>query len=137
MEIGDIFIVNKADRDGADRVALEINFMLDFNHQDRKPPVIMTVATLGTGIDELGQSIMDHMEYLKATNKFLDRRKNNSKIEILEIIKQNIIDMVSSKSQDAAIDELSIEVSQRKIDPYTAAEQILQKLGERGESYDK
>jgi LAO/AO transport system kinase len=128
MEIGDIFVVNKADRDGADRVVTEINSALDFYNFDRRPPVIKTVATLGSGIDELGENIAGHLEYLKDTNKLLDKRKDNSKVEILEIVKQNIMEMINDNVGDISIDELSFLVSKRDVDPYTAAEQILQKI---------
>lgn len=125
MEIGDIFVVNKADRDGADKVALEINMMLDFHNYDRRPTVVKTAATLGTGINELGGEIINHMVYLKETNKLCDRRKNNSKAEIVEIIKHRVIDRVSGNAGDSRINELSEKVAEREIDPYTAAEIIL------------
>jgi hypothetical protein len=105
---GDIFLVNKSDRDGADRVVAEINAVLDFNNYDRRPPVIKAVATLGNGIEELGERITEHMEYLKNTNKLQDRRKHNSKVEILETVKQNIMYMIESKVGDVSMDEILI-----------------------------
>lgn len=126
MEIGDIFVVNKSDREGADRVVSEINMMLDFNNYDIRPKVIKTTATTGEGIDELGDGIVNYMEYLKETNKLQDRRKNNSKTEIMEIIKQNIIEKIVSDS--AAIDLMSDDVASRKMDPYSAAESILKSI---------
>jgi LAO/AO transport system kinase len=126
MEIGDTFVVNKSDREGADRVVSEINMVLDFYHYDRRPGVIKTVATTGEGIDELGDSIISHMEYLKAANKLQDRRKNNSKAEIMEIIKQDVIKKVFNDS--TIIDKMSGEVASRNIDPYSAAEVILKNI---------
>lgn len=128
MEIGDIFVVNKADRDGADRVVTEINMVLDFNSYDRRPPVLKVCATLGTGIDQLGQNLTDHMIYLKDTNNLQDRRKNNSKVEIMEIVRQNIVDMISRSGGEIHINELSTKVAKRDTDPYTAAEYILQNI---------
>lgn len=128
MEIGDIFVVNKADRDGADRVVVEINAMLDFYNYERRPPVLKVCGTLGTGIDQLGQNLSEHIEYLKDTNKLQSKRENNSKLEILEIIKQNIMDMIWGSKGEISIDELSTKVAARDMDPYTAAEHILQKI---------
>lgn len=129
MEIGDIFVVNKADRDGADRLVVEINTMLDYYNYDIKPPVIKTVATTGTGTDRLGQNIADHMKYLKTTNKLQYRRKNNSKIEILELIKQKVIDMASGNADIIPMDELCEKVANRMLDPYSAADEILSMIG--------
>jgi len=126
MEVGDIFVVNKSDRDGADRVVTEINMSLDFFNYDRRPPVIKVVGTIGTGIDHLGQNIIDHMLYLKETNKLQLRRKNNSRIEILELVKQSIINKISGNASQDQIEELCEKVALRDIDPYTAAEAILQ-----------
>lgn len=128
MEIGDIFAVNKSDRDGSDKVVLEINMMLDFCHYDRRPPVVKICATIGTGIDELGNKIIDHMDYLKLTNKLWDKRKNNSKAEIVEIIRQMVIDKISGNTGRIRIDEISEKVAARELDPYTAVEWILKEF---------
>lgn len=125
MEIGDIFIVNKSDREGADRVVAEINMVLDFNHYDRRPPVIKTVATTGLGMDNVVDNILDYLAYTRETNKFSDRRKNNSRVEILEIIKQKVVEKVSGSTGNGMIDKLTEKVVLRNTDPYTAAELIL------------
>lgn len=126
MEVGDIFVVNKSDRDGADRVVTEINMALDFFNYERRPPVLKVAATIGTGIDHLGQNVVDHMSYLKETNKLQLRRKNNSRIEILELVKQSIIDKISGDASNVPVEELCEKVALRDIDPYTASERILQ-----------
>lgn len=137
MEIGDIFVVNKADRDGADKVVVEINAMLDFHNYERRPPVLKVCGTLGTGIDQLGQNLNEHILYLKDTNKLQVKRENNSKLEILEIIKQNILDMVWGSGGKVSINELAVKVACRDLDPYTAAEYILQNIKDKGDEYDK
>lgn len=125
MEVGDIFVVNKSDKDGADRVVNEINMALDFITSDRRPPVIKTTATTGDGIDKLGDSILSHMEYLTQTNKLLDKRKNNSKSEIMEIVKYSIIERISRNGRSQIIDEFSEKAALREMDPYTACEMII------------
>jgi len=133
MEIGDIFVVNKSDRDGADRVVAEINMVLDFNNHERRPPVIKTCASTGTGIDLLGQNIVSHMDYLKDVDKLHNRRKDNSKAEILELVKQKVMDMVLGGSGGVPLEEICDKVSEREVDPYTACEQILHNFVKRGE----
>lgn len=128
MEIGDIFTVNKSDREGADRLVTEINAALDFYNYDRRPAVVKTTALTGEGIDELCVNIINHMEYLKESNKLQDRRKNNIKTEIIELIKQEIIERVYSHKGNGLIDELSLEAVSRIIDPYSAAEKILKDI---------
>lgn len=130
MEIGDIFVVNKADRDGTERVMAEINASLDFHTYERRPPVIKTIGTTGAGIDELIKNISDQMNYLISSNSLKLRRKNNSRAEIIEILKQNIIDSISGNLWDSYIEELSMKVSVRDLDPYTAADMILMETHE-------
>lgn len=130
MEIGDIFVVNKADRDGTERVMAEINASLDFQKYSRRPPVIKTIGTTGIGIDELVKNILEQIEYLETTNNLKLKRKNNSRAEIIEILKQNIMDSISGNLWDTYIDELSMKVSERDLDPYTAAGMILMETRE-------
>lgn len=129
MEIGDIFVVNKADMDGADKLVVEINTMLDYYGGDTKPPVMKTIAATGTGIDQLGQKITNHMEILKTANKLEFKRKNNSRIEILELVKDKVIDMASEGTGLIQINELCEKVAVRELDPYTAADEILSMMG--------
>ncbi len=117
-------------RYGADKLVVEINAMLDYYGSDVKPPVLKTVATTGTGIDQLGQKITSHMKGLKSTNRLEIRRKNNSRIEILELAKDKVIDMVSKDAGIIQLDELCEKVASRELDPYTAADGILSMIGE-------
>lgn len=126
MEVGDIFVVNKSDREGADRVAADINMSLDFYNYDRRPPVLRAVAINNSGIVELGREIVEHMEYLKNTNKLQHKRKNNCRVEILEIVKQSVIDKITGSQGELSVDDFSQKVAARELDPYTASETILQ-----------
>lgn len=125
MEIGDIFVVNKADRDGTERVMAEINASLNFHPYKRRPPVLKTIGTTGIGINELVNNISEQLNYLVCSDSLNLRRKDNSRSEIIEILKQNIMESISGNQWDAYIDELSAKVSDRDLDPYTAADMIL------------
>ena len=81
MEIGDIFAINKSDLFGADRTATEVNMMLDLAASvERRPPVVKVVAVKNEGIDDLVNEIKEHINYLKESGKFIERRKNNLKL---------------------------------------------------------
>ncbi|SKC91078.1 methylmalonyl Co-A mutase-associated GTPase MeaB [Maledivibacter halophilus] len=129
MEIGDVFAVNKADRDGAKRTAREIEMMLDFNKSDWRPPVELVVATENKGISELVEQIKKHKNYLEETGEKEARRTENCKNEIIDLVQQKLMNVLLDKSnREEKIDELAKKVATRKIDPYTACEQIFERL---------
>ncbi len=129
MEIGDVFAVNKADRDGAKRTAREIDMMLDFNKKDWRPPVNMVVAINNEGIDELFDAIHDHKTYMLEEGKFLERRILNARNEIVELVKHRVINRMMDQSYKIElVDRLSTEVAKRKNDPYTACDTIYQEI---------
>jgi LAO/AO transport system kinase len=126
MEIGDVFAINKADRDGAKKTAREIDAMLDFSMKDWRPPVKMTIAMRSEGIDDLIEGIDEHRDYMTSTGLFEDRRINNTKNEIVELVKHRILTSVFDNDyNEKLINALSKEVVQRETDPYTACDHIL------------
>lgn len=97
MEIGDMFAINKSDLFGADRTATEVNMMLDLNgHMERRPPVVKVIASKSEGIDELIKEIKEHQEYLKISGMLEARRKNNLKLEVIELIESELRKIVIS-----------------------------------------
>ena len=129
MEIGDVFAINKADRDGAKRTATEIEMMLDFNHSDWRPPVEQVIAIDNKGIDQLLLHLKEHMEYLKETGKLSKIRTQNSKLEIIDLIQQEFMSMILDRSaKEDILNSMAEEVASRGNDPYTAAEKILKEI---------
>ncbi|MEW9122385.1 MAG: methylmalonyl Co-A mutase-associated GTPase MeaB [Thermotaleaceae bacterium] len=129
MEIGDVFAVNKADRDGAKRTATEIEMMLDFNQTDWRPPVQQVIAVDNKGIQELLEHLKKHMDYLRDSGKLEEKRILNSKLEIVDLVQENLMRMILDKSsKEEMINKLAADVAGRKADPYTAAEKILQEI---------
>jgi len=97
MEIGDIFAINKSDLFGADRTATEISMMLDLSQtMERRPPIVKVTAVKNEGIDKLVEEIKNHMNYLKESGKFIERRQNNLKIEVVELIESELRKIVIS-----------------------------------------
>ncbi|MCK8059542.1 MULTISPECIES: methylmalonyl Co-A mutase-associated GTPase MeaB [unclassified Fusibacter] len=126
MEIGDVFAVNKADRDGANKTAREINMMLDFGKEDWRPPVELVIAIKNEGIDNLLIAIHSHRDYMHETGEFTKRRKANAKSEIIELVKEHVLkSMLHNEEYHKIVDDLSEQVAHRKNNPYTATEQIL------------
>lgn len=129
MEIGDVFAINKADRDGAAKTHREIDNMLDYAHGDWRPPVQKVVAIQNKGIEELLQSVKDHLEYLETSGEMLNRRIKSSEIEILELIKDRMMqDLLGEEDMLKDIKAYSKEVAQRQSSPYGASEAILRKM---------
>jgi GTPase len=97
MEIGDIFVINKSDLFGADRTATEISMMLDLNqNMDRRPSIVKVTAVKNEGIDKLIEEIKNHMDYLKESGVFFERRRKNLKIEVVELIESELRKIVIS-----------------------------------------
>lgn len=129
MEIGDVFAVNKADRDGANRTAREIEMMLDFSHADWRPPVKMVVAVDSKGIEELFAAIEDHRHYMMEDGKFMLRRAENARNELLEMVKSRVVEQLLNHDVKAErVEQLAKDVATRVIDPLTAAEELIQSV---------
>lgn len=130
MEIGDIFAVNKSDRDGAERTAVEIEAMLDFNHSEEyRPPVINIIAKDNTEVDKLMEAVERHWEFLNTSGNYELRKKNRIKTEIMDIFKDNIMSSVQKLSEATnIIDELTEKVKEKRSDPYTAANDLMEKF---------
>lgn len=129
MEIGDVFAVNKSDRDGAKKTAREINMMLDFNKKDWRPPVEMVVAVDNQGIDKLMDAIHSHRDHMMETGQFIDRRVKNAKNEIIDLVKERIVTRMMDQSYKIElVDRLSEAVAKREDNPYTACEVIYREI---------
>ncbi len=127
MEIADIFVVNKADRDGADRVVTELSLMLDLSpaRSDWKPPVMKTVGTLGEGIEDLAEKILAHRKFLEESEGLDKKRNSRAREEILNLIEQEISKYVHKMLKyDLSFDEVIEQVVARKKDPYSYAQKI-------------
>ncbi len=131
LEIGDIFVVNKADRDGADRTVTELNMMLDYNealNQDDiwRPPVFKAVARDNVGLEEIYDAVQAHFEYLKSSGMLEQQLKIKCKEEFTDILKNNLTTYILNKAiAKGEFDELVEAIVKRQIDPYTASDKLL------------
>ncbi len=128
MEIGDIFVVNKSDREGSDRLALEIEMVLEMRNKSNQwhPPVIKTIATENTGIEELYSSIVEHRNFLKTSNLLNERKAKNIRHEIIELVEENLKEqMWQLEKVQKRLEELVTEVMRGNTTPFLAADAIL------------
>jgi len=127
MEIGDVFVVNKADRDGADRTALELQGWLEFGHTGTGwvQPVLKTVSTTGAGIDELVAASEQHLSHLKEAGLLERKREQQAEHEILDILRERVTRWALDDTHKRGFEERVHAVAKRHMDPYTAADLVL------------
>ena len=125
MEIGDIFVINKADKEGNERLAVEIEMMLDLNQNGKwRPPVLKTIATIDVGIQELWQEINRHSIYLKESGELEQRRRESAKKEIFDLIQEKWKEIIFNSIRNGILDEILTKVVKRDEDPYTVVSKL-------------
>lgn len=126
MEIGDIFVVNKSDKDGADRLVTEIETALGlcFEKKELKPPVIKTIATEGYGIEELVETIDVVWECFTRQDYLKIKRTNRIRQEIIGLLTESVLNNIMTTYSEK-IEFLVEKAVKRQIDPYSAAEIII------------
>ena len=126
MEIADIFVVNKADRDGADRMAASIEAMLalhTFGAEEWRPPIVRTEATSGKGVDELLAEVTRFRAHAAATRA--ERRRARAEYRLREMLSHRFVRHVeSSVLQPGEFEAILGRIAARELDPYSAADGI-------------
>jgi len=129
LEIGDIFVVNKADRDGADATVRDLRHMISLGDRTEpdlwRPPVLKTVAARGDGIGELMSAIDDHLAWMEGSGTLRDRRVRRAGDEIEAIAIQALRARIGDLRHGQGVDELAGQVVDGTSDPYAAADKIL------------
>ena len=128
MEIADIFVVNKMDLPGADKKVSEINAMLDIDPRERewRPPVLLTNSRTGDGVEELVDTISDHLKFLKESGQYEQKGLKRSRDELQELMRYKLTRELYQKLEGRPEYEAAIKkIAERKEDPYTMAEQLL------------
>lgn len=127
MEIADVFVVNKADREGADRVMLEIQYVLEFNKEARQwlPPVLQTIAHTGQGIGELLEQIDRHSQFQQQHQIRLAKQKKRVENYVRQIINETILNQFWQPEQE---EKLAIQIEQilkKERSPYTVSQELI------------
>ena len=129
LEIADVFVINKADRPGTEETRRDLQLMLDLSDlRDWRPPIIATVASRGEGVDELWQAVVDHRAHLDKTGLLQERRARRTSEELREIIVRRLEQRANELCAGEDWKQLEASVQERRTDPYTAAEALLDPL---------
>lgn len=130
MEIGDVFVINKADRESADNAVINIKAMLQLGTRKGKwiPPIVKTTATTGDGVSELLEKIGEHREYLRK-GEASQRQRRIVREELEEAIKRKTAEHVLNALQkEGELDNLISKLLSKEIDPISAAEEALSRI---------
>ncbi len=129
FEIADIFVVNKADRDGADRTLMTLQMMLDMGEGSKesrwRPPLIKTIALRGEGSALVADAVEEHLAYLKESGQLHIRSRRLAEEELRRILGQELLGKLLDGIRGEQWQFLIKEVAERELDPYTAADSLL------------
>ncbi len=135
MEIGDLFIVNKADREGADRTAHQVESILQLSPRTGwNPPVFRVSAELNTGIDAVVSAMQQHYEYLSTSGALAAIKIRMAKLDVLEILKARLADQIKKRLEQPGVQAELEKVANKETDPYSLADAILEQSGGRHEA---
>lgn len=129
LEIGDLYVINKADRDGADQVRRELRGMLalaDRPEGSWAPPILKTVAATGEGVDEVVEALAEHLAHLSAGGELIRRRVRRAREEVEAIAVASLRHRWAGVHERSELDELATAVVEGRTDPYAAADQLLE-----------
>ena len=130
LEIADVFVVNKADRDGAETTARELKYMISLGRREIRgaswrQPIVKTVASRGEGIDDVVTAIADHRDWTHAHGEWDERRAARARTEIEAIAVETVRARIGHLRGGDALDALAKRVMAGEIDPYTAADALV------------
>ncbi|REJ77600.1 MAG: methylmalonyl Co-A mutase-associated GTPase MeaB [Acidobacteria bacterium] len=131
MEIGDVFAINKADREGVIRTEKELEALLSLAHRQDlwEPPIVRTVATESKGIEDLAEAIKAYSEFVKDAGPGSSRRVAIAKWRLLELAREQLLArLLNRNGTEKELDRLAEEIAEKKRDPYSAVEELIREL---------
>ncbi len=133
LEIADIFVVNKADRPGADQTAAELRMLLSLDEHRKehgwRVPILKTNALQGDGVAELAQELRRHLAYLMESGTLASRSGRQARSEMLALLQQALMARIEATIGPTEWDRLIADVVERRADPYTVADLLARRLG--------
>jgi LAO/AO transport system kinase len=131
MEIADVFVINKSDHEGAERVEREIRALqsLATRPDGWTPPIVKTVASEGAGIAELAAAIGEYEGYLQKENLTFKKNVQNWRERLVEMLRDAMLEKAREHLGDGNVARMAAEVAEHKRDPYTLIEEIAGKMG--------
>jgi LAO/AO transport system kinase len=132
LEIADLFVVNKADRDGADRTVRDLELMLEMNNKSAspwRPPVLKTVAFRDEGIAAVMDALAKHRAHLEAENNFARFNAERARRELLDALRYRLMQAADARlGAEGGLDRLVDDIMQGKADPFSLAERLASDL---------
>lgn len=128
LEIGDLFTINKADREGTDKLNIEIEMMLELNpdHVGWRPPINRTIASKGEGIEAVVDSVEAHKAYLIESGKLTDIRRKRIKNEVTAMLNDKVNRYIDANViQTPEFEEKVVKMQTREIEPYSVVDEIV------------
>jgi LAO/AO transport system kinase len=127
MEIADIFVINKSDREGAERVEREIRAMQSLAARDDRwmPPIVKTVASQGLGTEDLAKAISDYEAYLKKENLVFKKNVENWQERLVEMLRDAMLEKARAQMEGGSLERYAAEIAEHKRDPYSLVEEIV------------
>jgi LAO/AO transport system kinase len=131
MEIADIFVINKSDREGAERVEREIRAMqsLAARTDGWTPPIVKTVASEGKGISELASAIGDYEMYLRKQDLLERRNVENWQQRLIEMLRDAMLEKARARLNNGQVERYAAEIAEHKRDPYSLIEELVGETG--------
>lgn len=128
MEIGDVFVINKADREGVLRTQKELEALLSLAHRPDmwNPPIVKTIATESKGIEDLSAAITSYLNFQVSDSHAHDRRRAIARWRLTELLRERLLaELLKRNGTSEKLDTLAGEVASKEIDPYSAVEQLI------------
>lgn len=129
MEIGDVFVINKADREGVLRTQKELEALLSLAHRSDmwNPPIVKTVATESKGIEDLAEAIKSYEAYVSRKSESNGARKKAiAKWRLVELVRERLLsELLNTSGSAELLERLSMEIALKKKDPYSAVEDLI------------
>jgi len=128
MEVADILVVNKADLPGADALMAHLHAMAALASRGRlETPVLRTVATKGEGVTEVAEAIEEHRRLLEASGEVEQQRLERARRQVLALVRHQLLEeLLRATERDGRLDQVVRSVAQRELDPYAAAQRLIE-----------
>lgn len=129
MEVGDVFVINKADKDGAKKTFREIDMMLDFKKDwVFRPPISMTIGETGEGVEVVVENILSHKKFLEESGQLVEKQLDRNRFEIKEIIHEHVEQKIAQMIAQDKIDGMLQDTVTKENDPYSVAQIIINEI---------
>jgi LAO/AO transport system kinase len=130
MEIADVLVVNKADREGAEQIARELRVTLELKPEDGwRPPVVMSVATEGRGVDEILEAVAAHRSHLEKSSGLTSRRRARVRRQLEELLEYEFKCVcAAAPAYENLLELLTAEVQQGLLTPYEASARLFKEV---------